>query len=128
MKRALFVVALAVFSWLVFGAHDASWARQESIPRKIDRAAMANQLQLMGVGSELRVYLTDGSKLDGTLREVQDDGFVVASKEGGKTKTVLLTQVQRLQTTGGGHRKITYILIGTAAVIGALFVIAVATC
>ena len=128
MKRALFVVALAGFSWLVFGDHDASWARQDSILRKVDQAAIANKLQLLGVGSEIKIYLTDGSRVEGVLREVQNDAVVVASKKGGKPTTILIAQIQRVEAKGSGHSTIKYILIGTAATIGALFVVAVATC
>jgi hypothetical protein len=128
MKRAVFVAALAIVSWLVFGAHDASWARQDAAAKKGDQRAVAEQLRLLGPGSEITVYLTDGSKLEGVLREVEDDAIVVVPKKGGAATTILLADIQRLQTKGKGHHPITYVLIGTATAIGALIVVALAAC
>lgn len=128
MKRALFVAALAIVSWVVFGAHDASWARQDATAKKGDQRALSDKLRLLGPGSEITVYLTDGSKLEAVLREVQDNAIVVEPRKGGKPTTIMLDDIQRLQTRGKGHHPVTYVLLGTAAVIGALIVVAVAAC
>lgn len=124
MKRAVFVAALAIVSWLVFGAHDASWARQEPSSGRGQQSAVSDQLRYLGQGSEVTLYLTDGSKVEAVVREVQDDAIVVAPTKGGKSTTIMLTEIQRLQTTGKGH-KTTYVVLG---VVGALIIVAAATC
>jgi hypothetical protein len=128
MKRAAFVAAMAIVSWLVFGAHDASWARQDAAAKKGGQREVSEKLRLLGPGSEITVYLTDGSKLEGVLREVQPDAIVVVPRKGGVATTILLADVQRLQSKGQGRHPVTYVLIGTATVIGALIVVALATC
>jgi hypothetical protein len=128
MKRAAFVAALAIVSWLVFGAHDASWARQDPAAKQGGQREVSEKLRLLGPGSEITVYLTDGSKLEGVLREVQPDAIVVVPRKGGVATTILLADVQRLQSKGKGRHPITYVLIGTATAIGALIVVALATC
>jgi hypothetical protein len=128
MRRAVFVAALAIVSWLVFGAHDASWATQGAGARQADQRAMSDRLRALGPGSEITVYLTDGSKLEGVLRGVEEDAIVLVPKKGGTPTTVMLTDIQRLQTKGQGRHPITYVLIGTATAIGALIVVALATC
>lgn len=128
MKRAAFVAALAIVAWLVFGAHDASWARQDVAAKQEDPRAVSAKLRLLGPGAELRLFLTDGSKLDVVLREVRDDAIVVVPTKGGGATTILLTEIQRLQTRRKGHHPVTWILIGTATAIGGLIVVALATC
>jgi sRNA-binding regulator protein Hfq len=128
MMRAVFVAALAMVSWLMFGAHDASWARQQAGAKTVDQQAVSERLRALGPGSEITVYLVDGSKLEGVLREVEADAIVVAPKKGGTPTTIMLTDIQRLQTRGKGHHPITYVLLGAATAIGALIVVALATC
>jgi hypothetical protein len=128
MKRAVCVAALAIVSWLVCGAHDASWARQDAAAKQRDQRAVSEKLRLLGPGSEITVYLTDGSKLEGVLREVQDDAIVIVPRKGGTATTVLVADIQRLQTKGKGHHPVTWVLIGTATAIGALIVVALAAC
>ena len=127
MKRAAFVAALAIVSWLVFGAHDASWARQDAA-KQGEQRAVADKLRLLGPGSEITLFLTDGSKLDAVLREVRDDAIVVVPTKGGVATTILLTEIQRLQTRKKGHHPVTWFLIGTATAVGALIVVALAAC
>jgi len=128
MIRAVFVAALAKVCWLMFGAHDASWARQQAGGRTADQQAVSERLRALGPGSEITVYLIDGSKLEGVLREVEADAIVVAPKKGGTPTTIMLTDIHRLQTRGQGHHPITYVLLGAATAIGALIVVALATC
>ena len=128
MKRALLVAALAVICWMMFGAHDASWARQEPPATTADQGAQSNHLRLLSPGSEIVVYRTDGSKLEAVLLEVQDDAIVVRPKKGGGSTTIMIADIQRLQTrTTGGH-PVGYVLIGAAAAIGALIVAVAASC
>jgi hypothetical protein len=128
MKRALFVAALAIISWLVFGTHDASWARQEPAATKADQRAPSDNLHLLSPGSEIIVYRTDGSKLEAVLVEVQDDAIVVRPRKGGARTTIMLADIQRLQTRGAGGHPVGYVLLGAAAAIGSLIVLAVASC
>ena len=127
MKRAAFVAAVAIVSWLVFGAHDASWARQDAATQG-DQRALTDKLRLLGPGSEITLFLTDGSKLDAVLREVRDDAIVVVPTKGGVATTIMLSEIQRLQTRRKGHHPVTWVLIGTATAVGALIVVALATC
>jgi hypothetical protein len=124
MKRALFVAALAIVCWLVFGAHDASWARQGAPAGSARQRTLSDQLRYLGSGSEVTVYLTDGSKVEAVLREVQDDAIVVVPRKGGKSTTIMLAEIQRLQTGGKSHR-VTYVVLG---VVGTLLVVAVSAC
>jgi hypothetical protein len=62
------------------------------------------------------------------LKEVEADAIVVVPRKGGTPTTIMLTDIQRLQTKGKGHHPITYVLLGTATAIGALIVVALATC
>lgn len=123
MKRAVFVAALAIVSWLVFGAHDASWAQQEAPSGTGQQRALSEKLRFLGPGSEITVYLTDGSKVDAVIRAVQDDAIVVEPK-GGKSTTIMLADIQRVQIKGKGHKGV-YVVLGA---VGALIVIAAATC
>jgi len=127
MKRALFVSALAAFMWLVFGARDASWARQDAPPTKMEQRTRAD-LRVLTPGSELTVHLTDGSKLEGVLREVRDDAIVLTLKNGGKSTTIPLRDIQRLQTKRTGQHPVSKVLIVVGATLGALFVIALTAC
>jgi hypothetical protein len=128
MKRALLVAVLAVICWFVFGTHDASWARQELPTITADQSAQSDHLRLLSAGSEIIVYRTDGSKLEAVLLEVQDDAIVVRPKKGGRPTTIMLADIQRLQTrTTGGH-PVAYVLLGAASAIGALIVAVAASC
>lgn len=128
MKRALFVTGLAVCAWLVFGAQDASWATQQEPASKAAQTSQPGNLRLLSPGSEITVYLNDGTKLEGVLREVTDDTIVVDHKKGGRSSTILIAEIQRLQTRGRGLHPVTRTLIIVGATLGALFVIAVASC
>jgi sRNA-binding regulator protein Hfq len=128
MKRAAFVAALAIVSWLVFGAHDASWARQRSPSAPDQQPAVTEQVRYLRPGTEVTVYLTDGSKVEGVISQVQDDALVLIAKKGFKTTTIVLTDIQRLQAKGKGHKAATYVTIGVAATLGALIVLVVSAC
>jgi hypothetical protein len=105
MRRALFVAALAAVSWLMFGARDASWARQEPSKALADQAAVSEHLRLLSPGSEITVFLKGGrSKVEGVLREVQDDAIIVGHKKGGGSTRVMLADIERLQTRERGRK------------------------
>lgn len=127
MKRALFVIALAVCTWLVFGAQDASWATQQPSKVKAGQTQHAD-LRLLSPGAAITVYLTDGSKIEGVLREVTDATIVVDHRKGGGSSTIPIADIQRLQSKGKGLHPVTRTLIIVGATIGALVVIAVAAC
>jgi hypothetical protein len=128
MKRAMLVAVLAVICWMVFGVHDASWARQEPPATTADQSAQSDHLRLLSPGSEIVVYRTDGSKLEAVLLEVLDDAIVVRPKKGGRSTTIMIADIQRLQTrTTGGH-PVAYVLLGAASAIGALIVAVAASC
>jgi len=128
MQRALSVAVIVVMCWVAFGAHDASWARQDAAKAPADQRDIANKVRLITPGTEITVYLKGRKVLEGTLREVQDDAIVVDHKKGGGSTRVLLADIERLQTKGKGHSTVTYVLIATAAVLGALIVVAASTC
>jgi sRNA-binding regulator protein Hfq len=113
--------------WLVFGAQDASWARQDAPPTKAEQRTPAG-LRVLTPGSDLTVHLTDGSKLEGVLREVRDDAIVLTLKNGGKSTIIPLRDIQRLQTKRTGLHPVSKVLIVVGATLGALFVIALTAC
>jgi hypothetical protein len=53
---------------------------------------------------------------------------VLVPRKGGTPTTIMLSDIQRLQTGGQGRHPITYVLLGAATAIGALIVVALATC
>ena len=124
MKRAQYVTALALMCWLVFGAQEASWARQDAPAGTARQRTLSDQLKYLGPGSEVTVYLTDGSQIHAVVKEVQDDAIVVQPKRGGRSTTIMLTEIRRLQTGGKGHH-VNYVVVG---IFGALLVVALATC
>lgn len=128
MQRALSVAVIVVMCWLAFGAHDASWARQDAAQAPADQRDIADKVRLITPGTEITVYLKSRKVLEGTLREVQDDAIVVDRKKGGGSTRVLLADIERLQTKGKGHSTVTYVLITTAVVLGVLIVAAASTC
>ena len=130
MNRALTVTAVAILSWLVLGAHDASWAVQEPQTAQADQRGATNNLRLLSVGSQVTVFLKGGRlKVEGVLREVQDDAIVVDHRRGGGSTRILISEIERIQTREqGGRHPVTYVLIGVASTIGALFVLALASC
>jgi hypothetical protein len=128
MKRAAFVAALALVSWLVTGAHDASWARQKSPSAADQQRVLADQIRVLRPGTEVTVYLTDGSKIEGLISQVQDDALVLIAKKGSKTTTILLTDIERVQAKGKGHKTVTYVVLGAAATLGALVVLVATAC
>ena len=130
MKRALTVAAVAILSWLVLGAHDASWAVQEPQAEQADRRGATNNLRLLSVGSQITVFLKGGRlKIEGVLREVQDDAIVVDHRRGGGNTRILISDIERIQARErGGRHPVTYVLIGAAATIGALVVLVLASC
>src|SRR5215218_8678000 len=111
MQRAVAVVVLATFCWLAFGAHDASWARQEPAQPPADQRAMSDKVRLISPGTEITVYLKGRRVLEGTLRLVEDDAIVVDHKKGGGSTRVPLADIERLKTKGKGHSAVTYILV-----------------
>ena len=124
MKRAQYVTALALVCWFVFGAQEASWARQDAPAGTARQRALSDRLKYLGPGTDVTVYLADGSKIDAVLNKVQDDAIVVRPKRGGRSTTIMLAEIRRLQTGGKGHH-VTYVVLG---VVGALLLVAVSTC
>ena len=124
----MFVAALAIAAWLAFGVRDASWARQQPAAPSADQRAVSERLRALGPGSEITVFLTDGSRVEGVLREVQADAIVLVLRKAGTPTTIALTDIERLQTRGKGRHPVTYVLLGAATAIGALIVVALATC
>jgi hypothetical protein len=125
MQRAVSVAVLAAMCWLLFGAHDASWARQQ--PAAVQRE-ISDKVRLISPGTEIKVFLTGRRVLEGRLREVQDDAIVVDHKKGGGSTRVLLTEIERLQTKEKGRSAVTYVLIGAAVAVGVIIVLAVSAC
>lgn len=130
MTRALLVSAVALISWLVLGAHDASWAVQEQPKEQADQRGVSDNLRLLSPGSEITVFLKGGRlRIEGVLREVHDDAIVVDHKRGGGSTRVPIADIERIQTRErGGRHPVTYVLIGVATAIGALVVLALASC
>jgi hypothetical protein len=127
MKRVLLVTALAIFCWLGFGARDASWARQEPVRKGAGQPAQSMDLRLLQPGTKITVYLVDGSRIEGVLSEVQDAAIVVKAKDG-DARTILFTDIKRLETKSRGLRPVTRVLLIVGASVGALLVVAAATC
>ena len=127
MTRVLLVAALAMSCWLGLGARDASWARPEPVRTPAGQGVTAGEVRQLRPGTKLTVHLVDGSKLEGVLREVQNDAIVLEQKNG-QPATVLLTDIKRLETKSGGLHPVTRVLIVVGAVVGVLFVVAAATC
>jgi hypothetical protein len=126
MKRALAVAVLAMCCWVGLGARDASWARQEPVAEQASQPPQTD-LRLLSPGTKLTIHLVDGSKVEGVLREVQNDAIVLEQKHG-KSATIMLTDIKRLETRSGGLHPVTRVLIVVGAAVGALLVVAVATC
>lgn len=123
MKRVLMVAALVLLCWIGFGAHAASWA----VPKEPTQSAESEKLRTLQPGTKLTLHLLDGSKIEGVLREVRADSVVLQQKHG-KSTTVMLADVKGLETKSGGLHPVTRVLIIVGATVGALFVVAVATC
>jgi hypothetical protein len=128
MKRPLLVAALAALCWLVFGAHAPSWAVQQPARAEAEQRALHDKLRVLRPGSEITVFTADGLKIVGTLREVQADAIVIDHKKGGGSSTVLVADIERIQTRSKGRHAVTQVLVIVGATLGALFVIGVATC
>src|SRR4051812_35370120 len=125
MKRPLLVAALGVFCWLVFGANPSSWAVQQPTQSAEERA-LSDKVQALHRGAQITVFTRAGVKIEGTLREVQADAIVIDNKKGGGSTTILLTDIQKLQTKGKGRTTKVLMIVGVT--LGTLFVIAAATC
>jgi hypothetical protein len=75
------------------------------------------------------VFLKGGRlKVEGVLREIQDDAIVVDHRRGGGSTRIMLAEIERIETRGPGRHPVTYVLIGVATAIGALIVLALASC
>ena len=128
MKRALMVAALAACSWLVFGAHEPLWAVQQPTQADQQERAVSDQVRVLRPGTEITIFTKDGFKIEGILREVRADAIVMDHRKGGGSSTVMLADVERIQTRGKGLHPATKVLIVVGATLGALYAVAVATC
>jgi hypothetical protein len=128
MTRALMVAALAAFSWLVVGAQGPLWAVQQSTKADAEQRALSDKVRVLRPGTEISVFTKDGFKIEGILREVRADVIVVTHKKGGGSSSVMLADIDRIQTKGQGLHPATKVLIVVGATLGALYAVAVATC
>ena len=128
MQRPVSVAVLVAFCWLMFGVHEATWARQEPAQPPANQSELSNQVRLISPGTEIKVFLTGRRLLEGTLREVENDAIVVDHKKGGGSTRVTLAEIEKVQTKGKGHRTTTYVLVGVAVGVGTLLALAVSTC
>ena len=128
MRRALCVGVVAVLAWFVVGVDDTSWARQEPAERKASQSADAKILRLVEPGTELKVFLKDGSRVEGVLRELHDDVLIVEHKKGGGSSSIMLSEIQRLEIEKQGLRTATKVFIIVGSVLGGLLVLGMSTC
>ena len=128
MNRALMVAVLAVFSWLVFGAHEPLWAVPQPTQADQQERALSDKVRVLRPGSELTVFTKDGFKIEGILREVRADAIVMDHKKGGGSSTVMLADIERIQTRSKGRHVVTQVLIVVGVTLGVLFTLAVAAC
>jgi hypothetical protein len=128
MKRPLLVAALAALCWLVFGAHAPSWAVQQPAKAEAEQRALNDKLRVLRPGSEITVFTRDGRKIEGILRDVDTDAIVVDHKKGGGSSTVLVGDIQRIQTRSKARDAVTRVLVVVGVTVGALYVLAVSVC
>ena len=128
MKRPLCIAVLALLSWFVFGAKDALWARQDTPAVQSTQGVPSTDLRLLSPGTKLTVHLKNGTKIEGVLREVQNDLIVMEHKKGGKLTTIPISDIQRLQTRRDGLHPVARTFIVVGATLGALVVLAGAAC
>ena len=127
MQRAVSVAVLAAMCWLMFGARAASWARQEPAPPSASQREI-DKLRLISPGTEVKVFLKGRKVLEGRLREVRVDAIVVDHKKDGGSTTVMLADIERLQTRDKGRRVLTYVIVGAVVAVGAVIVLALSSC
>ena len=128
MQRPVSVVVLVVMCWLTFGAHGATWARQEPAKKPSKQQEISDALRLISPGTELKVFLTGRRVLEGTLNSVENDAIVVNHKRDTGSTRVLLADIEKLQTREKGRSTTTYIIAGVVAAVGVLIVLAIGAC
>lgn len=128
MQRSVAVVVLVAMFWVMFGAHEATWARQDPAKTPTQQREVAEEVRFISPGTELKVFLTGRRVLVGTLEAVEADAIVVKHKKDGGTTRVTFGEIEKLQAKEKGHRTITYVVVGVVAAVGALIVLAAATC
>ena len=57
------------------------------------------QVDLLGVGAKVKIKLTDGKKLQGKIKAVDDEGFFLNARWGAKPRRITYNQVVRLNPT-----------------------------
>ena len=128
MQRPVSVAVLVAMCWLMFGAHDATWARQAPVTAAAHQREISDELRLISPGTEVKVFLSGRRVLEGTLRSVEDDAIVVNHKKGGGSTRVMLAEIEKLQTKQkGGHTR-NYIIVGVIAAVGTVIVLALSSC
>ena len=127
MNRPFCVAAVALFSWLAFGTHDASSALPKLPTPSGAQNAAPSDLRLLKPGTKLTVHMQKGPKVQGVLREVGDEEIVVEQKRGRLT-TIRIADIRALETGRDEMNPVAKVFIVVGATLGALFVLAVAAC
>jgi len=128
MQRPVSVAVLVAMCWLMFGAHDATWARQAPATAPAHQREISDELRLISPGTEIKVFLSGRRVLEGTLRSVENDAIVVTHKKGGGSTRVMLAEIEKLQTKQKGGHTMTYIIVGVIAAVGTVIVLALSSC
>ena len=127
MRRLLLagvLVGLAVVASTVGVQQSVAQAARD--PKEIQ--AVVEQLRKIPIGSDIRVQLVDGQKLEAVLLDVTSSSIrVMVRKDGVREQVVSLDQIKRVQKLKHGSVA-GKIVLWTAVGVLALFGIAVAAC
>src|SRR5688572_7925595 len=127
MRRLLLagvLVGLAVVASTVGVQQSVAQAARD--PKEIQ--AVVEQLRKIPIGSDIRVQLVDGQKLEAVLLDVTSSSIrVIVRKDGVHEQVISLDQIKRVQKLKHGSVA-GKIVLWTAVGVLALFGIAVAAC
>ena len=86
------------------------------------------KVQKIGVGKDARaeVRLRDNSRLKGYISAAGEDSFTITDRKTGAARTVAYADVAGVNKQGGGPSKLTWIIIGAAAVTAVIVGVTVA--
>lgn len=94
----------------------------------VEDAQLAEKARLsiarLGVGKDARVEikLRDNTKVKGYVSLAEEDSFTIMDSKTGVSRTVAYSDVAKVSKQGNGFSTMTKVLIGAAAVVGAIVV------
>jgi hypothetical protein len=118
----LIVISVLICNSVAFGGDTSPAALQQQAQGTAESAKARSEVQKRGVGARVKVRLSNGTEVAGTVSKVEDASFAVTETRTGLPVTIAYAEVQRVRGPGLSRGAKIAIVLGSVLVAVAIVI------